>query len=61
MQRSVMPTTPRPVVLLVQQERDDGLETYAEYAYCYPANHAALPRVMSVRGIQVLCHRTETR
>jgi CheY-like chemotaxis protein len=31
MQRAVMPTTPRPVVLLVQQERDDGLEMYAEY------------------------------
>ena len=31
MQRALRPTTGRPVVLLVQPERDDGLEMYAEY------------------------------
>src|SRR5678816_1265490 len=31
MSRALMPTTARPVVLLVQQKRDDGLEMYAEY------------------------------
>ena len=30
-QRAVTPATRRPVVLLVQQLRDDGLEMYAEY------------------------------
>src|SRR5688500_998368 len=31
--RAAMPTTRRPVVLLVQQLRDDGLEMYAEYLH----------------------------
>jgi two-component system cell cycle response regulator DivK len=31
MQRTSMPTGPRPVVLLVQPSRDDGLEMYTEF------------------------------
>ena len=31
MQRTSMPTSRRPVVLLVQSSRDDGLEMYAEF------------------------------
>jgi len=31
MQQATMPATRRPVVLLVQPGRDDGLEMYAEY------------------------------
>jgi two-component system, cell cycle response regulator DivK len=31
MQRTSMPTTRRPVVLLVQPSRDDGLEVYGEF------------------------------
>ena len=35
MQRTSMPTGPRPVVLLVQPSRDDGLEVYTEFLRCH--------------------------
>jgi two-component system, cell cycle response regulator DivK len=45
MQRPSMSTTRRPVVLLVQQSRDDGLEMYAEFLRYHglaviPVSHA---------------------
>ena len=50
-----MPTTRRPVVLLVQQLRDDGLEMYAEYL-----RHSGLETITASNVTDALTFAPET-